>query len=177
MYAHQRFCLLCFGFGLKYSGIIIWKSSTNARFSTSMSADQVQIRHDYTVPWICNRYPTIMPQTYCARNILRQHTTPTAHLRNAFMYDGPLIFKKLFGGDQHAGIVFTLVSGVVPASIGGWEKRLFELYVGLFGLTMIIQRMSSDWLMANGWWSYVYSTNGYLIHAINIVYDISSIHY
>jgi len=41
---------------------------------------------------------------------------------NAFMYDGPLIFKKLFG-NEHAGILFTLVSGVV---------NIFATIPGLF---------------------------------------------
>lgn len=41
---------------------------------------------------------------------------------NAFMYDGPLIFNKLFGS-EHAGRLFTLVSGVV---------NIFATIPGLF---------------------------------------------
>lgn len=41
---------------------------------------------------------------------------------NAFMYDGPLIFDKLFG-NEHAGRLFTLVSGVV---------NIFATIPGLF---------------------------------------------
>ena len=41
--------------------------------------------------------------------------------RNAFMYDGPLIFKKLFG-NQHAGILFTLVSGPLRKN-RVWKER------------------------------------------------------
>ncbi|CAL1169505.1 unnamed protein product [Cladocopium goreaui] len=41
---------------------------------------------------------------------------------NAFMYDGPLIFDKIFG-NEHAGRLFTLVSGVV---------NIFATIPGLF---------------------------------------------